>query len=915
MEALDILLPKLSELLTEEYNLHKKLRGEIMFLKAELESMEAALIKVSEKPIDQQPDPQDKIWVRDVRDLSYDIEDSIDKFMIHVDPRAPNKLHSFRGFIDRSLKLLNRAKFRHKIGTDIEEIKGRIKEVTERRYRYKVDGVAAKPVYPTIDILRLSALNKRAEEFVDIDEKRDEVVRRLMEGDEMSKKQLRIVSIVGFGGLGKTALAYVVYEKLKIQFDCVAFVSVSLNPNMIKIFKDMFDQLDKEKNTDISKQATWDETLLIIKLREFLRDKRYLVVIDDIWDTPAWETIKYSLSDNENGSRIITTTRIFDVAEEVGGIYQMAPLSVEHSRKLFCLRIFGAEERCPNQLAEVSEKILRKCAGVPLAIITIASVLASKSKVGNEHTYWSKVYQSMGSGLEDNLHVKNMRRILSVSYYDLPPNLRTCLLYLCLYPEDYYIPREDLIRLWVYEGFVHREQGKNMYQVGEDYFNELVRKFRVHDMVHDLITSLSNEECFVTTVCGQHVSPIRCKVRRLSLQTSYEDSLKQLETMSLSHVRSLIVLKRFKLVPAPLSKIFPVLRVLNLAYCEQVKNQHVKDICHLFHLRFLDLWGTSITELPREIKNLRFLQTLKMGETGIEELPSTFVQLEQLEYFVFRSKMRLPNGFGNLKCLQELGGDIIIDSPTMLDDLGRLTELRRLSIDFNDRWNKSYEEAFLRCLAKLTSLCQLAITGNLSLGSKELLSSDMHNSDIYSPVPNWKSSISSLSTLNAQLKTLGEGVLELLGSLPSLRYLSIEVDEPTLDRDERLTIGTIYPFMCLTWFRLSSATMEVAFAKGAMPKLHALRLIFEVQKTKELFGGDMDFGLENLSSLQLASICLSNCSCATPEEIEVVEDALRKAVTMNPNNPSFELQRSDDDDNRGGGSGGCDDDNDDDALE
>lgn len=130
----------------------------------------------------------------------------------------------------------------------------------------------------------------------------------------------------------------------------------------------------------------------------------------------------------------------------------------------------------------------------------------------------------------------------------------------------------------------------------------------------------------------------------------------------------------------------------------------------------------------------------------------------------------------------------------------------------------------------------------------------------------------------------------MLGSLPSLRYLNITVEEPTLERDERLTIGDAYPFMGLKCFSLYDDAMEVAFAKGAMPKLRTLCLRFEAQKTKELFGGDMDLGLENLSSLQDASIDLV-CSDDLPEEIEAVEDALRKAVTMNPNNPTLELQR------------------------
>lgn len=270
-EVMGTLLPKLANLLTEEYKQYKNLRGQIMFLKAELESMEAALLKISEASIDQPPDNQSKLWARDVKELSYDIEDCVDKFTVLIDTRASN--NSFRGFIDRSMKLLTRAKIRYNIGIDIEQINSRAKEVSARRNRYKVDAVVAKPVYPTVDSLCLSALYKRAKELVGTDEKSNELAKRLMEGDEMSKKQMRIVSIVGFGGIGKTTIAKVVYDRLKMQFDRVAFVSVSRTPNMEKIFKDMLHRLDKDKYSDIY-QATWSEEYLLIELREFLRDKR-----------------------------------------------------------------------------------------------------------------------------------------------------------------------------------------------------------------------------------------------------------------------------------------------------------------------------------------------------------------------------------------------------------------------------------------------------------------------------------------------------------------------------------------------------------------------------------------------------------------------------------------------------------------
>ncbi|VAH54739.1 unnamed protein product [Triticum turgidum subsp. durum] len=469
--AMGTLLPKLADLITNEYNLQRGVRGEIMFLKAEMESMETALLRISEAPIDQPPDIQVKLWAKQVRDLSYDLEDSIDKFMVRIETHGrPEKSHSFRNFIDKSLSLLTKGKIRHKIGLDIKDIKSRIKEVSERRDRYKVDSVAAaKPVGPAIDTLRLSALYKKATELVGIDENSLEVVEMLTEGDMVSQKQLKVVSIVGFGGLGKTTLANAVYEKLKVQtdiqkqklqFDCAAFVSVSLDPNMKQIFKSLLHQLDKLTYQSIN-EASWGEEQLIREIRTFLGDKRYLIVIDDIWDKSVWENIKYALIENEYGSRVITTTRVLDVAQQAGRIYRLKPLCVVDSRKLFYQRIYDMENKSPpNQLVEVSERILKRCGGVPLAILAIGSLLSSEKGRAHTHEYWSKVYKSISSGLDNNHDdVKNMRRILSVSYSGLPPHLKTCLLHLSLYPEDYEIEAEQLIWKWVGEGFVKKERG------------------------------------------------------------------------------------------------------------------------------------------------------------------------------------------------------------------------------------------------------------------------------------------------------------------------------------------------------------------------------------------------------------------------------------------------------------------------
>ncbi|KAL6842891.1 hypothetical protein ACP4OV_027204 [Aristida adscensionis] len=888
----------------EEYRLQKNVKGEVMFLKAELESMEAALLKISEAPMDEPPDNQLMLWAREVRELSYDIEDSVDAFMVRVDACAPakSKPGALRGFIERTLELLTRARIRHKIGNNIKDIKSRIAEVGDRRDRYRVDHVASRSVGQTVDSLRMAALYRKTTELVGTEEKSGELVRLLMAPEQ---KKVRVVSIVGFGGLGKTTLAKIVYDRLKRQFKCGAFVSLSLNPNMVNVFSQMLHQLGHNKCG-----ATWNETQLIDELRKFLSGQRYFIVIDDIWSIAVWNKIQYALTENERGSRVIMTTRKLDVAKQASMVYPLKALSHSDSRKLFNLRIYGSEDKCPpKELAGVSEGILKKCGGVPLAIITIASLLASKKRMDHTHRYWSKVYRSMGSGLENSPDVMDMRRILSVSYYDLPPHLKACLLYLSLYPEDSLIDAETLIWKLVGEGFLCKEQGRFMYEVGEDFVNELVNRnmiqpqtvdpdnivtsFRLHDMVLDLITWLSNEDHFLTTLDGQRSLHAEHKIRRLSLQTSNEDDFKQLSVTSFTHVRSLTVsAEAFNLLPS--LSTFPILRVLDLSGCKQVINQHFRDMCNLFHLRYLELRSTSITEIPKEIGNLQFLQVLDMGWTGIEELPSTFVHLQQLMYLCIDNLVRIPNGFGNLKYMQALAVHIDVESPTMMHDLQGLTELRLVKLQFYN-WDKCYKKHFLQWLSNMVSLKHLEVYGcngdldshseRLSPGPQQLQNIHMVCS-IISAVPRWMSSLSALSSISITLQTLGEEDLQLLGRMPSLSSLSVKVEQPTQGREKKLVICNRYPFRCLKKLSILQ-TMEVAFAPGAMENLKTLHFAFELRQIMEQFG-DSNFGLENLSSLLGISVEMK-CSNANPEEVKSLELAIMEAASRNPKYPTLNL--------------------------
>jgi len=267
--AMGSLIAKLGDLLTAEYKLLKGAKGQILFLKAELESMHVFLKKISDT---EQPDEQDKCWAKEVRELSYDIEDSVSEFMLRVEHKSSCKPRGFMGFINRSTKLLTTMNIRHDIAKEFEGLKVHVVEVRERRMRYQqTNDVAPRTTNTTID-LRLLAMYAEASGLVGMDGPTDELI-QLMGGED----ELKVLSIVGFGGLGKTTFANEIYCKLQGEFQCRAFVSVSQKPNIRKLLRTMLSQVGFVAPMDTNMEI-WEETEFISALRKFLLEQRYACV-------------------------------------------------------------------------------------------------------------------------------------------------------------------------------------------------------------------------------------------------------------------------------------------------------------------------------------------------------------------------------------------------------------------------------------------------------------------------------------------------------------------------------------------------------------------------------------------------------------------------------------------------------------
>ncbi|KAM3245388.1 hypothetical protein ACQJBY_056614 [Aegilops geniculata] len=266
--ALKPVLAKLGALAGDEYKRFKGVRDDIKSLTRELTAMEAFLLKMSEE---EDPDVQDKVWMNEVRELSYDMEDSIDDFMQSVND-GDTKPDGFLEKMKNSLGKLGKMKARRRIGNEIEDMKKQIIEVAERNARYKAREAFSKAKNTTVDP-RALAIFKHASELVGIDEPKAEVIKLLTEG-ESTHEQMKLVSIVGSGGMGKTTLANQVYQDLKGEFKCRAFLSVSRNPDMMNIMRTIFCEVSGK---DYANTEAGSIQQLISKIADFLADKRWIV--------------------------------------------------------------------------------------------------------------------------------------------------------------------------------------------------------------------------------------------------------------------------------------------------------------------------------------------------------------------------------------------------------------------------------------------------------------------------------------------------------------------------------------------------------------------------------------------------------------------------------------------------------------
>ncbi|KAI4974465.1 hypothetical protein ZWY2020_047745 [Hordeum vulgare] len=676
-------------------------------------------------------------WLDEVQKVAHVMEDMVDEYLYLVGQEHDLGFFFFlkKGFKKpRSLLSLNQIDFK------VKEVERDLTHLSETKNRWVTlidNGDTSSSNYivkRANDLANISRLLDD-EDLVGVDENREKLEKWLVDDDH----ECSVVALLGMGGLGKTTLAANVYKKVREKFQCHAWLSISQTYSREDILRTITKELLKDNISVLSSTAAMDITRLEETLNKFLKQQKYLIILDDVWTPEAFDDLSRALPHNDKGSRVIITTREGVVAAlaSPGHILPMEALPEDKAWDLFCKKAFPRDANCDGhaELKPLSEEIVSKCKGLPLAIVSVGSLLRVREKTMEE---WRRINNQLSWELINNSRLDHVRNVLYLSFIYLPTHLKSCFLYCSLFPEDYLLRRKQLARLWSAEGFIEERGESTLEEVAEFYLKELVdrnmlqlvelntfgrmKKFRMHDILRELAVDLCRKNCFGATYDNKSGGSLGD--RRLVLRNLKKDNYQPIS--GIHQLRTIITLDNS--VPSSIiSLLCSESRYMTVLELRGLSTKKIPAaIGDLFNLRHLSLRDSKIQVLPKSIERLSNLITLDLYGCDIHVLPSGIVKLKKLRHLFAERVLdpdergmrcsrgvRIPSVLGHLTNLQTLHALEARDKS--LGHLGELRQLRSLRL-----WNVkgTYCERISESLVQMQYLSFLEV--NASNG-KEVL--------------------------------------------------------------------------------------------------------------------------------------------------------------------------------------------------
>ncbi|XP_008232273.1 PREDICTED: putative disease resistance RPP13-like protein 1 [Prunus mume] len=617
-----------------------------------------------------------KLWLDDLRDLAYDVEDVLDKYATKMLKREIELGH-YAGTARRVWNSVPNGVFNYKMNSEIQKITERLQEISQRKDQLSLNIITG-TTSSTKARQNLPPSSCQPDGPVIGREEDKRQVVEFLSKQERGAVNFDVVAIVGMAGVGKTTLAAQVFNEIDAteQFKPTAWVCVSDDFNLERVTKQILESVTSQL------YPTEDFNKVQQSLHKELAGKKFLIVLDDVWSTCSygvWMKLQSPFRDGAAGSKIIVTTRDAEVSKMMGAgtlVHNLELMSNDVCFEVFEQHAFRNVNRdIPPNFESLKEKIVARCSGLPLAARTLGGLLLRK-----EMNEWEEILNNKLWSLSNE---RDILPVLRLSYHYLPSHLKRCFAYCSILPNDYEFREHQLILLWMAEGLIQPqpEHNKQMEDLGTDYFQELLSrslfqksgknnsKYVMHDLVVGLAQWAAGYICFrledkqnsddVQLGCfpkARHASYI-CGDYDVAKRFEAFSEVKDLRTfLPLSHGYPCHCLSRtvhFVLLPK-----LQYLRVLSLnGY--NVATHNLINIGKLKYLRYLDLSHTLIKCLPKSTTSLYNLQTLL---------------LEGCHYL-----KALPRNLGNLVNLRHLNNSDVGSLKAMPPQLGRLTNLQSLS--------------------------------------------------------------------------------------------------------------------------------------------------------------------------------------------------------------------------------------------
>ncbi|PRQ59296.1 putative P-loop containing nucleoside triphosphate hydrolase, leucine-rich repeat domain, L [Rosa chinensis] len=673
-----------------EFKLVTGVEKEVKSLTRNLEAIQAVLEDAEQRQV---TEATVRRWLSVLTEVSFDMDDVLDEWITEVLKQQMEKQEKQgeNALIVTTKKKVcfpflsscfcfgqvNQLMLRHDIAVRIKDLNERIASIAKEKQDFSFQNITRVSELPerpkTTSLPNVKTFGR--------DEEKSLIASKLLSESSEGNEVPLIIPIVGMGGMGKTTLAQFVYndEEVKSHFNKRIWVCVSDPFDEIKIAQAIIEEIDKD-NSSKSSNVLQTLTQCIYKL---IKGKKFLLVLDDVWspNSDQWEELIKPLRYGATGSRVLVTTRKEEVATLMKATTTQM-ISLKALSDAFCLSLFYYsanmdENNVSKEYKDIGLKIVKRCNGLPLAAKTLGSLMRNKKKIHE----WQAVLQSKTWELKEIQ--QDVFRPLLLSYHDLTPATKRCLLYCVTFPKDYVYDRNYLIELWMSQDYLNDKDNKEKIVVGQNYFDDLAMrsffqdievddengniKCKIHDIVHDFLQYLTKHECLILDFeldASERRDVSKDNIRHLTLvHATGNESLAHF-LLNCKKLRTLMAIDSSKNSIGPLFELIVQLKCLRtLSLCGRWRESSLREIPEtiggLIHLRYLDLSDNNeLEELPSSLGSLYNLQTLRLVECwNLKEIPETIGGLIHIRYLDLSKNNKLeklPSALGSLYNLQTL---------------------------------------------------------------------------------------------------------------------------------------------------------------------------------------------------------------------------------------------------------------------